>query len=113
MDSQELSSESSTDNPPDGAAPESAAVQVVLPFAVSDVPAQLSDDSVAVEVTGGEVTEIEPPLAETVTALPEVEAARALLTVTLLFDAALESVNWADAITPSGIMLKFPLAMQV
>jgi hypothetical protein len=108
----ELSSESSTDEPPDGAAPDSETVQFVLPLLVSEDAAQLRDDNAGLDVAG-ELTEIVPPAAETETALPVVEAARALFTEMLVVVAALDIVNRAVAITPSGMVFAPPLAIQV
>jgi hypothetical protein len=111
-DTDELSSESSTDEPPEGAAPDSETEQFVLPLLLREDAAQLSDDNAALGVAL-EFTEIVPPAAETETAPPVVDAARAPLTETPVVVALPDIVNCAVAITPSGMVLAPPLATQV
>ena len=61
-----------------------------------------------------EVTNVDPPVAETLTELPEPDAASALVRAIFAFVAFWESVNCATAIRPFGTVLAFmPAARQV
>jgi hypothetical protein len=94
--------------PPDAAAWVSVTVQVLAAPEARLLGLQVSD------ATFAETTVIDPPVAETPTALPETDAPNELSRAIFAPVAFAERVNCADAIRPLGIRLSFaPVARHV
>ena len=101
IESRAVLSEIATARPPEVAVWEIVTVQVAEELELREVGEQARE--LRVGVGGGAVTEMDPPVAVIVTALPVPETPSSLLIAMSAVDALAESVNWADATTPFGI----------